>query len=800
MTFDTIYENIKRAVTLEIKSQYINCDGKKMTFAKFMLMTLKDVFKKINKAEKENILKLINLYESYHIDGVNNRKYTIDRTLETFYRLRGLIKPKKNESAAGEETHLKKEFQSEIDEIDVTYVKGVGPEISKILNKMGIFKVKDLIEYYPRKYIDYKFQNKIKDLKIGENVSVTGIISKVNYHTTANKLTIFTVSIKDSTGILPINFFIKAKNRRILEHYKKMYPVNSTVVVYGKVKIDEYNLITTLDKAQIQILGEGVNIESQSSIVPIYPLIEGLNPKTLTRAIKNALEKYEDKIYEPIPDDIIKKAQIISKLEAIKLVHNPKTMQDVDISRKRLAFEELFFFELNLLLLRKEYSKNKSIELKTKKNGLVDKFIKNLPFELTLDQKKAMKEIMDDLNTSTPMQRLLQGDVGSGKTVVACATLLAAIENGYQGAIMAPTEILATQHYKNFSSWLTPLGLSIGLFTGKSKQKVKKELLVNLKNGQIHVAVGTHALIQEGVEFNNLGVVVIDEQHRFGVKQRNKLLNKGKMPQMLNMTATPIPRTLALTLHGDLDISTITELPKGRKPVITTLGGAKERNRIYELIKKEIFFKHQAYIVYPLIEESEAISAKAATLEKEKLEQGVFKGYKLGLLTGKMDSDEKDNVMNDFKNGKFDILVSTTVVEVGVDNPNATVIVIENAERFGLSQLHQLRGRVGRSDNQSYCALIVEKVSNAVKDKLSIMTKTNDGFIISKKDLELRGPGEFLGVRQSGIADFKLADIVNDIEMLEASRNLAQEFIENDDIGNYPELNFEVQKYSIFRG
>ena len=365
---------------------------------------------------------------------------------------------------------------------------------------------------------------------------------------------------------------------------------------------------------------------------------------------------------------------------------------------------------------------------------------------------------------------------------------------------MAPTEILAIQHYKNFSSWLLPLGLSVGLFVGKNSAKIKKEMNLNLKNGQIHVAVGTHALIQEGIEFNNLGVVVVDEQHRFGVKQRNALLNKGKMPQMLNMTATPIPRTLALTLHGDLDVSIIDELPKGRKPIITTLGGVQERKKIYDLIKKEIFFKHQAYIVYPLIEESEAISAKAATLEAQKLQEGEFSQYKIGLLHGKMSSDEKDKVMNDFKNGLYDILVSTTVVEVGVDNPNATVIVIENAERFGLSQLHQLRGRVGRSDNQSYCALIAQNMSNEVKKRLEIMTRTNDGFIISQRDLELRGPGEFLGTRQSGLPDFKLADLVNDSEILEHARACAMEFVEKEDINNYPYLKNEVEANNLFRG
>lgn len=797
MSFDEIYENIKKAVTLEIKYQYIDFDGRKTNFSKFMIGVLYDVLKRINKVEKQNIAQLITLFESYHIDSVFNRKYTIDKTLETFARLRKQIKPKEKKESQKE----MREFSEEIEEIDVDFVKGVGPQIAKLFNKISIFKVKDLIEYYPRKYVDYKAQNKIRDLKLGEQVTIWGTISKVSHYTTQKKLTIFTVWIKDSTGIIPINFFLKTNNRKMIEYYKNSYPVNSLVMVLGKVKFDEYNSRTTLDKAQIQVLGQDVQIESnKNKIVPIYTLTEGLNSRILVNAINNALIKFQDKIGEPLPKNIIEELELIDKKQAIIDMHNPQDMSEIEKARYRLVFEEFFTMQLNLAIIRNENKKSESIKLEIKKDGLVDKFIKNLPFELTNAQKNALDEIMKDLNSTSPMQRLLQGDVGSGKTVVACIALLCAIENGYQGAIMAPTEILAIQHYNNFSSWLTPLGLSVGLFVGKNSAKVRKEMLTNLKNGQIHVAIGTHALIQEGVEFNNLGAIVIDEQHRFGVKQRNALLNKGKMPQMLNMTATPIPRTLALTLHGDLDVSVINELPKGRKPIITTLGSNNERKKIYELIKKEIFFKHQAYIVYPLIEESESITARAATLEAKKLQEGEFSQYKVGLLHGKMDNNEKDAVMNDFKDGKFDILVSTTVVEVGVDNPNATVIVIENAERFGLSQLHQLRGRVGRGESQSYCALITSASNNEVKKRLEIMTKTNDGFIISQKDLELRGPGEFLGTRQSGLPDFKLADLSNDTEILELARKYALKFAQTEDIKEYPLLKNEVESHNLFRG
>ena len=776
-----------------------------------MVGILKETLRKINKIEKQNVYSLIELFEQYKNDDVNMRKYTINKTLEFFARVKEIVKAKEKETLKIKE---KKDFKDEIEEIDVAYVKGVGPKLAKLFNKMNIFKVKDLIEYYPKKYVDYVLAKKIKDLRLGEQVTLYGIISGVKHYTSPKKLTILTIYIKDSTGTLPINFFLKTNNRKLIEHYKSQYPINSNVMVLGKVKFDEYNSTTTLDKAQIQVIGSmDISQNKENRIVPIYSLCENLNPKTLTNAIHNALEKFQDKIYDPLPADIKNELQLLDKKTAIIDIHNPKTNEEIDFARRRLAFDELFSMQLNLALIRKENNKNSSIKLEIKENGLVDRFIKNLPFELTKGQKKAIDEIIRDLNSKDPMQRLLQGDVGSGKTVVACVALLCAIENGFQGAIMAPTEILAIQHFRNFSSWLTPLGLSVGLFCGKDGAKVRREMRQNLKNGQIHVAVGTHALIQEGVEFHKLGVIVIDEQHRFGVKQRNALLEKGLKssiekenekekslyPQMLNMTATPIPRTLALTLHGDLDISTIDELPKGRKPIITTLGGLQERKRIYELIKKEIFFKHQAYIVYPLIEESETLSAKAATIEAKKLQEGEFSQYKIGLLHGKMSPEEKDEVMNDFKNQKFDILVSTTVVEVGVDNPNATVIVIENAERFGLSQLHQLRGRVGRSDLQSYCALITTSANLDVKKKLGIMTQSNNGFVISQKDLELRGPGEFLGTKQSGLPDFKIADIVNDTKLLEEARTQALKFMEEKNIEDYPLLLSEIKKHNFFK-
>ena len=804
-SFDEIHKKIIASCKIEMEHKYIDFVGKKTCFSKFVLSTLNTVLRKINKTERHRVEKLIAHFEQYHIDSVNARMHSVELLAETFAYFKKLIKPQVRIPKKEDVPEVKKPYTDDISEIDVQFVKGVGPKTAPLFNKLGIFTVKDLLEYYPKRYVDYQGRVKIANLKIGEQVTVFATIKKVSAYLTLKKLTALNLTIGDGTGEITLSFFYKLKNRRMLERYKAQYPLGSSVLVFGTVKKDSYTNKITIDKPEVQVMTcdfcyEDDELISSGKIVPVYPLTENLSSKTLTNAIKSAIEKHCSKIQDFMPQYIKEENNLIEKSEAIRKIHLPKTREEADKARYRIVFDELFTLQLNLALVREANRKNTSIQLKIKRDGLVRKFIESLPFELTDAQKKAVEEITNDLNSKEPMQRLLQGDVGSGKTVVACIMLLCAIENGYQGAIMAPTEILATQHYKNFIQWLTPLNLSVGLFLGKHGTKIRNEMLTSLKNGQMHIAVGTHALIQEGVEFNNLGAVVIDEQHRFGVKQRSKLLTKGEYPQMLTMTATPIPRTLALTMHGDLDITTIDELPKGRLPIITTLVGAQGRKEAYKLIKEQIAMGHQAYIVYPLIDESETISAKNATQEAQKLQEGEFKDYKIGLLHGKLKAEEKEQVMLDFKEKKYDILVSTTVVEVGVDVPNSTVMIIENAERFGLSQLHQLRGRVGRNDKQSYCILVSTSASKQVRNRLKIMTQTNNGFIIAQKDLELRGPGEFLGTRQSGIPDFGLADVVNDIEILEKARACALDFVKKYDINNFRGLREEVLKHNLFRG
>ena len=767
-------EQIKKAIEIEVKYKYININGRTGSFSSFICRELQ---KKIKSSENPKWKVLLEHFGRYQMDTLPQRKKSLER-LVSVIRAEQNPEPEQKEER---KTTLKS---------DVMYLKGVGPKIAYILNKLGIYTVSDLLYYFPRKHVDYSTRTRIRDLTPGETTTIFGTIRSVEAFTTKNNLGVVKVKINDGSGSISLNFFSSKTNKFTLERMKSQFPKGAGIMVSGLVKINSYDGMPTLDKPTYSIMDDDILNTSNinlARIVPIYPLSENLNIKTLRRAIFNTIQLFKNEIKTVLPQDIITRYNLLEKAEAVENIHFPKDNETLERARYTLVFEELFLIQLRLALLREENNKNlASIPLEVKRDGLVMKFIEGLPFKLTGAQQKAINEILNDLNSTKPMQRLLQGDVGSGKTVVATTMLLAAIENGYQAAMMAPTEILAQQHYNNLVNWLTPLGLRVELFLGSLGKKQRKESETNLRNGQANIAVGTHALIQDNIEFANLGAVVIDEQHRFGVKQRLALRKKSNNPQVLTMTATPIPRTLAITLNGDLDLTVLDELPKGRKPIITTLSNS--RKQISDLIRREVESGRQAYIVYPLIEESETLSAKAATIEKERWQHEVFPQFKIGLLHGKLKNDEKDDVMNKFKNREYDILVSTTVVEVGVDVPNATVIVIENAERFGLSQLHQLRGRVGRSDLQSYCILSSSTKSQETRARLNIMTQTNDGFVIAEQDLQIRGPGEFLGTRQSGLPDMIIADIVNDAKILEQARGEAINFVKHNNIDDFPLL------------
>lgn len=783
-------EKIKRAIIAEEKYKYINIPGRETVFSGFMIKQLKLIYKYSGKNVKW--LPLIESFEHYPTENMIQRKRTISRFVS-------VLKQELNSSENSDSYKINNNIS--IYDADVVMLKGVGPKAGYLLNKLGIFSVFDLISFYPKKYIDYSERCLIKDLKEGQNTTIYGKITALSSYTTKKGLTIIKVTVTDESASTELSFFYSKINRYSMERYKSQFPKGANVIISGTGKYDDYLHCMTIDKPQIQIVNED-NSEKENlnvgRIVPVYPLVENLNIKALRKAIFNALEVYKDKIQNIIPDEFIKKYDFIDRKDALKIIHFPPDYESLEKARKTLVYEELFLLRMKLLSVRNFMSENiKTVALNVKEDGLVNTFIKNLPFELTSGQKRAVNEILNDINSEKPMQRLLQGDVGSGKTVVACIMLLAAIENGFQAAIMAPTEILAQQHFNNFVNLLTPLGINTALFTSSNTKTQKKKLSTDLRNGQINIAVGTHALIQDDIEFNNLGAVVIDEQHRFGVKQRNMLKNKAQIPQMLTMTATPIPRTLALTVHGDLDLTVIDELPAGRKPVKTALISSGQRKKAYELIREQVNAGYQAYIVFPLIDESETLSAKAATKEAETLRSGVFSDLKVGLLHGKMKSAQKDKVMADFKNKLYDILVCTTVVEVGVDVPNATVIVIENAERFGLPQLHQLRGRVGRNSVQSYCVLVSSSRNEDTLYRLNVLVRSNDGFVIAEKDMEIRGPGEVLGVRQSGIAELHLADLTKDLYILEQVRKDTAEYIENTDESDFPQALREYIKSQL---
>lgn len=789
-------EKIKAAIDIEVKYRYIDIHGKTQKFSSFIKKEAQKNYKLSKKNPRWEVV--IESFEHYPYASITERRKAIEHLIRV---IRADIQTQNQEQQEEKERQIQRTKHPS--EVDVMYIKGVGPKVAYKLNKLRIFTAQDLMMYFPKKHIDYSSRTLIRDLKEGQTTTVFGFIKSVSSFNTRNNLSVTRVVIGDESGKFELSFFNAKGNRYLLQRMKTQFPQNAGIMVSGVVKMNNYSGQLTMDKPTYSIMTGEFKEDANSNlniarIVPIYTICEDLSIKTLRKAIFNAIELYKNDIKNIVPDFIRERLGIMNKKDAVKQIHFPETMNDLEHARFSLIFEELFLIQLKLIRLRENTAKTTSAyNLQVHKDGLVQKFIAGLPFELTSGQKQAVNEILQDMNSDVPMQRLLQGDVGSGKTVVATIMLLAAVENGYQGALMAPTEILAQQHYNNLVQWLTPLGLSVGLFLGSHGKKVRQKFETDLKNGQMNIAVGTHALIQENVDFNNLGAIVVDEQHRFGVKQRNILKRKSQNPQMLTMTATPIPRTLALTVHGDLDLTVINELPKGRKPIKTILTGS--HRQVWDLIKQEVESGRQAYIVYPLIDESETLSAKAATIESEKLQQEIFPQFKIGLLHGKLKNDEKEEVMKDFKDGKYDILVSTTVVEVGVDVPNATVMVIENAERFGLSQLHQLRGRVGRSSLQSYCVLITSSRSQETRERLGIMTETNDGFVIAEKDLQLRGPGEFLGTRQSGLPDLIISDIVRDAKILEIARNEAIDFVKNYNIDDFPMLK-NVTSLEMFTG
>jgi ATP-dependent DNA helicase RecG len=645
-------------------------------------------------------------------------------------------------------------------------MKRVGPVKAALLAKLGIFTIGDLLEHYPRRYEDRSQLKTINCLGDGQTETFRAKVTQLEETKPRRGLTITKLWVRDETGKAQIVWFNQP-------YVKKWYKPGMELIVSGKIQRRYYQIEVSCP--EIEII-DGSDMLHTGCIVPIYPASENINQRFLRTVIRQALDSCHN-IVETLPQEVIEQFTLLDRAAALENIHFPLKINLLNQARRRLVFEELYLLQCGLLYA-KHKNKANHIGIKLAPDGqLVHQAEQNLPFMLTGDQQQVLREIKADMEDVSAMQRLVQGDVGSGKTVVAAIALIKAVENGYQGAMMAPTEILAEQHYRTLEKLFAPLAINLAILTGKISRRNRDEVLKKIGDGSVDVVVGTHALIQDAVEFKHLGLVVTDEQHRFGVGQRARLQAKGNTPDMLVMTATPIPRTMALTVYGDLDISVIRQLPPGRKVVKTYTRGSEKRNAIYDFVVKEVQKGRQAYVVCPLVEESDKIEAQSATTVYEQLIATHFQYIPCGLVYGKLKQQDKNAVMNKFYCGETKVLIATTVIEVGVNVPNATVMVIEGADRFGLAQLHQLRGRIGRGEHQSYCILLSDSKNTETLERLAIMTKTNDGFLLAEEDLKLRGPGQFFGFRQHGMPDLKIADIVKDTDILIEARHAAQQTV-----------------------
>jgi len=648
---------------------------------------------------------------------------------------------------------------------DIQYLKGIGPNRKLLFNRLGIYTVNDLITYFPRGYEDRSSFKTISELIEGDTVCVkVETTSKVKSIRTRNRLMIYKLLVKDNTGVITCIWF----NNKYVENIKAEHEY----IMYGKVTRQGNELVITQPEY------EEVNVNNKTGrIVPVYSLTEKMNQNILRKEISIALEVVIKDIEETMPEYILEQYDLADIKFALQNIHFPEKDESFFYARYRLVFEELLHLQLMLLLLKNGVkNREKGIVFK---NVSTDEILNQLAFTLTNAQTRVLEEIFKDMESDKCMNRLLQGDVGSGKTIVAGISMFKAVKNGYQCVLMAPTAILAAQHYDTLKNIYVSIGVKCGLLIGSTPKKEKEKILEDLKNGNIDILIGTHAIIEDNVVFKNLGLVITDEQHRFGVRQRSKLSAKAQNVDILIMTATPIPRTLGLILYGDMDISVIDELPPGRKKIDTFAITKDKEERLNKFIVKNVQEGKQVYIVCALIEESESIIAKSLN-ERYEYYSSVLNECRIAVLHGRMKNTEKTAVMNDFKNGDIDVLISTTVIEVGVDVPNATLMVIENAERFGLAQLHQLRGRVGRGSDKSYCILKYDSSSILVKQRMNVMEKTNNGFEISEKDLELRGPGDFFGVNQHGLPDFKIANLFTDMNVLKIVQEIAFKILAKD--------------------
>lgn len=649
----------------------------------------------------------------------------------------------------------------------VTVVKGVGPKMKNILARLSIYTVEDLLSYYPRRYEDHTKITKMEDIRAGEECNVYGEVVDFKERRVRRNMTISTALISDQTGAVELVYFNQPWRKEQLLRGKK-------VLAYGHVEYQYHKW--QMAHADTVVVAEE-DLERYQKLVPVYPLVDGLTMTQIRNFMDDALTHVTD-VEENLPRQTLIREKLMGRGEALRCIHEPKDWKYREWARRRMAFEELFFMQAGIALLRQHREKN-TAGIKCLPSGdLVKGVWKHFPFTLTEGQRRAFQDIEDDMEGFVPMQRLIQGDVGSGKTAVAALSLAKIVENGYQGALMAPTEVLAGQHYETFLSIFKGLPVNIAYLSGHTGTAERKEILDKLQKREIDILIGTHALIEDKVVFSDLGLVITDEQHRFGVKQRKALEKKGEAPHVLIMTATPIPRTMALSVYGDLDVSSIRGLPPGRHPVKTYAVGSDMLTRIHRFMGKEIEAGHQVYVVCPLVEESEKQDLAAAVSVYEEFKNRIFPEYGIGLIHGRMKNKEKEEIMKAFHEGALKLLVATSVIEVGVNVPNATIMFVYGADRFGLSQLHQLRGRVGRGQSQAYCILYSDNRNETTELRMKLMCEIQDGFLLSEKDLLLRGSGEFFGYHQHGMPDLKAADIVRDLPLLELAKKEAKMAVE----------------------
>lgn len=682
---------------------------------------------------------------------------------------------------------------------EVQYVKGVGPKVAQALRKLGLETVRDLIWYLPRRYDDRTKTPPLSAIRPGVQATVRGRLINFESRPTRGGMVILQALLADGTGYVALTWFNQPWIKKKLEGYR------GEVIAYGMVKEGQRGF--EMAAPDWEIVEDAEDHEEFGRIVPVYPLSEGVYQKSVRRAVRNALTTYLDLIDDPLPDTLLRRKGLRPLRWCLSQIHQPASDENRAAARNRLVIEEFLYLQLELLMRKRETQQEAGIRFPISElnhtvapagaeptgdelfgvepmapgDTLWDEVHRMLPFALTRAQRRVIEEVWADMERPIPMNRLLQGDVGSGKTAVAACALLAAVRCGYQAALMAPTEVLAEQHAFGLKRLFAPLGIRVEMLAGKLTAKQKDAARAAVASGKAHLAVGTHALISEGVRFQNLGLAVIDEQHRFGVVQRATLRLKGAVnPDVLVMTATPIPRTLTMTLFGDLDVSSLDELPPGRKPVKTHWKGHADRASVYRSARKLIEEGRQAYVVCPMIADSEKMQAQAAEDLYERLQGGEFAGLRLGLLHGQMKSKDKEAVMDRFRAGSIDALIATVVIEVGVDVPNATVMIIEDANRFGLAQLHQLRGRVGRGEHASFCVLIADATNEEAQSRLQILVETHDGFRVAEEDLRIRGPGDVIGTRQSGMLGLEIGDLVKDAHLMEQVRSLAFEVLESD--------------------